>query len=364
MLRLFRNKRGVTPAISAVLMVAITVAAMLLVVSYSQTVISTRSAQMGEKLVIEKVLIDDFYIKVYMRNIGHGDLVLLNASINGVLYSLPQDFTVPSPEANPDIEPTLWSIEASETGVTKYEEGIYVISFISLLNKDLGHKTIEYVNVPMISELIPEPYHPMNDGTPTISAKITDISEEGVSGMNFIMRIDGITVIPTPRPVDNNNMYVEYDVTEVYELDDEYHTIYLSVTDSSGNSVSKEWWFLVDTTPLYYITGVNITNNETYSDRLDLEWYQSVEPDRDHYEIWRATSLPFPVWPEDWPEERPSFEWQKIEDNIPWDEPYYIDGGLPFPSTTYYYVVIAVDEAGNESGPSEPLPAAGKTASS
>ena len=72
--RILKNVKGVSPTISSMLMIVVTVVAMLLVISFSQTMINTSHAQMAERLFIEKVCFTDTYVDIYVRNIGTIDL--------------------------------------------------------------------------------------------------------------------------------------------------------------------------------------------------------------------------------------------------------------------------------------------------
>jgi len=71
--------------------------------------------------------------------------------------------------------------------------------------------------------------------------------------------------------------------------------------------------------------------------KMGLNWTANSEPDLDHYNVYRSLIAGGPY----------------TKTNIdPILNPNYLDIGLP-DSTTYYYVVTAVDVAGNESGYSE-----------
>ena len=131
------NNKGVTPIISSVLMITVVVAAMILVISTSETIITARNAQMGEKLCVEKVSFSPTQITVQLRNIGHGFLTLEQAIVNKQLYIIDR-VVLPDPEANPTGQTTIVTIQGT------FSKGMYSISFISNLNKDLGIVEVTY----------------------------------------------------------------------------------------------------------------------------------------------------------------------------------------------------------------------------
>ena len=134
--KLFRHKKGVSPTVSAIMMVAITVMAMTVVVTFGLNFINARNTQMGERLSVEKVLFySNISIRVYVRNIGHGDLTLLQAKVNNKLYNLFQGNTVVIPTdgrfVTINLSPSL-------------PKGVYTISFITSRYNELGLTEVEY----------------------------------------------------------------------------------------------------------------------------------------------------------------------------------------------------------------------------
>jgi hypothetical protein len=333
------NRRGVAPALSTILMVAVTVAAMLLVISYSQTVIEYRSAQMGERLTIEKVIINSTHIETQIRNTGHGNLELLEVSINDHLYGLSPSLILEPSEGNPNANVVNVTIPVSLTDALKYEEGIYKISFISVLNKDLGHIDLSYSLSPDISDLNPEPYWiweiAINDPTPRISATVSDKSTDGVDDIsNIVLKLDDETVEEVSEILDAYNLSVYYDVPEASQLEEGFHIVLLEVTDFSGNTDSERWWFNVDITPPANVTGVTVSNE--ICGQLDISWSTNIEIDFDHYDIYRSNTVN-PIWPDDY---------TKVDTTTTNS---YSDEDVAS-SNFYYYVIIAVDQSGNESG--------------
>ena len=133
--KLSKNKKGITPTVSTMMMMAITVLAMLLVISFSQTIINARSSQMGENLFVERVFFDSTHIRIFVSNIGHGDLTLEYAIINGEIHSLTEG------------KVTLQNEERLFVYIEDYTvdpQGIYHISFISSRGKELGVTEVEY----------------------------------------------------------------------------------------------------------------------------------------------------------------------------------------------------------------------------
>ena len=89
-------------------------------------------------------------------------------------------------------------------------------------------------------------------------------------------------------------------------------------------------------TPPARVTGLTVAPaaGDAGRTQLDLAWTANTEPDLNHYNVYRGTVVGFPVTPGTTP---------------PLATPTtnsYMDTGLT-PSTTYYYKVAAVDNAGN-----------------
>ena len=87
-----------------------------------------------------------------------------------------------------------------------------------------------------------------------------------------------------------------------------------------------------DTTPPAQVAGLSVT--AASSTQLNLSWTANTEPDLNHYNVYRGTTAGFPV---------------TLGTTIPVATPTtssYSNTGLS-PSTTYYYKVSAVDNAGN-----------------
>jgi hypothetical protein len=133
-----RGIRGITPIFSTLILLGMTVFAMIIVVGYSQDIIAHQSAQMGERLVVEKVFFEPNQIVVWARNIGHGDLTITEALVNGVFYTFTPTIRLPSPDGNPTAIATQITIPGS------YTPGVYRISLFTLRGNKLGVVEVDY----------------------------------------------------------------------------------------------------------------------------------------------------------------------------------------------------------------------------
>jgi hypothetical protein len=135
--RLCRNKQGVAPISSHLIILAITVLAMVAAISASQTVIAHRHDQMGERAYVENVFFNATHVTIYIRNIGHSDITLKEAQINEVFYDI-DDVDLPNPVTDP-----TYSVKTIVI-TDNFEKGIYLIRFISTRNNILGSVEVEY----------------------------------------------------------------------------------------------------------------------------------------------------------------------------------------------------------------------------
>ncbi len=97
---------------------------------------------------------------------------------------------------------------------------------------------------------------------------------------------------------------------------------------------SWRWWFWGDSTPPAAPTG--LTAQATGSSQIELDWADNTESDMDYYNVYRAVS---------------GESYSRIA-SVDERESRYTDSGLS-PSTTYYYILTAVDDSGNRSGYSD-----------
>ena len=325
MFKLASKRRGISEVISTILVVMITVAAMVLTTSYSQTIIESQSAQMGERLTIEEVLFDTNQIRIYTRNVGQTNIILEQVKINGVLHDLPQKIVLAPREANPNSEAEEVVVEGS------YVEGLYVISFVSSLNKDLGSIEAHYLLQPRISIIEPTVGQKINTLTPEISAIVSDPSGYLDILNGIIMKLDHRVIAYQPTKSPPYDISVSYQVPSG-SLDENvtYHIVSLEVIDGMKNYVTKTWWFEVDLIRPSIVSIIHVEN--VSSSQLKVEWKSNPEPDISHYHVYSG-NLPG--------------SYSKVVD-CPSTSTSYLDEGLD-PGKFYYYVVTAVDEAGNES---------------
>ena len=127
----------------------------------------------------------------------------------------------------------------------------------------------------------------------------------------------------------------------------------VSAVDNAGNigTLSAERFATTstpaDTTPPAQVAGLSVT---AVTAPVNLSWTANTEPDLNHYNVYRGTTAGFPV---------------TVGTTIPVATPTtspYSNTGLS-PSTTYYYKVSAVDNAGNIGPLSTEQPGTTNTAS-
>ncbi len=181
------------------------------------------------------------------------------------------------------------------------------------------------ITPPAISNLTPADGSIVNMGTPTISATVSDVSD--IDETSIVMTVDSVMVA---HVYDSLTGVVSY--TPTTPLAEGLHSVTLDVSDTVGNVASTSWSFTVDTTPPAQVTGVTVTTIS--SSQLDVTWTANTELDIDHYNVYRSTIS--------------GGSYDLVASPATNS---YSDVGLAA-STTYYYVVTAVDVAGNEGTPS------------
>jgi subtilisin family serine protease len=177
---------------------------------------------------------------------------------------------------------------------------------------------------PTISDLTPADRAFINTATPTISATVTDVS--GIDATSIVMTVDGASVAYIYDSTTSLVSYMPATLTEGL------HTVKLDVSDIWGNPATASWSFTVDTIPPAQVTSVTVTT--VSSSQLDVSWTANTESDLDHYNVYRSTVTGSPY----------SLVASPTTNS-------YSDTGLTA-LTTYYYIVSAVDNAGNEGIPS------------
>ena len=131
--KLAKNRKGVGPVVAFILMMMVTVAAMVIVISFGLDFIDRRSAQISERLCVEKVIFDESNLKIYVRNIGNQELTLEQCLINNNIYDL-QEGKVYLTYLGQFV--TIENYEISD-------DDVYEISFFSSFNNQLGHTVVE-----------------------------------------------------------------------------------------------------------------------------------------------------------------------------------------------------------------------------
>jgi hypothetical protein len=133
-----KTGRGMSPITSTLILLGITVFAMITVIGYSNNIISHQSAQMAERLVVEKTFIEPTQITLWVRNIGHGELTIVEALVNTTFHSFSPGVILPSPDGNPTAEASQITISGT------YTPGIYQVSLFTSRANELGIIEVEY----------------------------------------------------------------------------------------------------------------------------------------------------------------------------------------------------------------------------
>jgi PKD repeat protein len=119
------------------------------------------------------------------------------------------------------------------------------------------------------------------------------------------------------------------------------YTVILKITDSAGNSKSESYLVTVrDTTAPLKPSGLTVTLVKE-GGALDLSWISNSEEDLDHYELWFSDD---------------GVNYEKLED-LSSDTTTYSHTGL-LNGKNYSYYLVAVDDVGLSSGPSNTVTAA------
>ena len=129
-----KNRKGESSVVSSIIMIIITVAAMVLVITYGQNIINLYNGQMGERLVVEKVLfMNNNQVQVFVRNIGHRELTLTQVKIDTTTFEL---------------DPKISLLEQQGNYVTlsgSFASGVHQISFYSSRYNELGSMEVNYL---------------------------------------------------------------------------------------------------------------------------------------------------------------------------------------------------------------------------
>ena len=143
----------------------------------------------------------------------------------------------------------------------------------------------------------------------------------------FPVTLGTTTPVATPNTSSYSNTGLSPSTTYYYKV---------SAVDNAGNigTLSAERFATTstpaDTTPPAQVAGLSVT---AVSSTPNLSWTANTEPDLNHYNVYRSMTAGFPV----------TLELPHCSDAEHKSVP---NTGLS-PSTTYYYKVSAVDNAGN-----------------
>jgi hypothetical protein len=211
-----------------------------------------------------------------------------------------------------------------------------------------------------VSELRIEIFRPSYFFSATARPTISDAPTVGGYGTSI--------TIPTPDAANVARVSLVKTGCTTHHYDTDMRLIWLPITNSTTNSVTvaapinaniaPPGYYMIhildsslvpstaqiikipgtgaDTTPPAKVTGLSVTtaSGSAGSSQLNLAWTANTEPDLNHYNIYRGTTQGFAVFP---------------GTTAPVATPTtnsYFDTGLSA-STTYYYKIAAVDNAGN-----------------
>jgi len=85
--RFLRNKLGVTPVLSNVLLTVVAVAAMSLAASATYVITDNMHQIMGERAIAEDVWFNSNHISIYLRNTGKVAIEISSVYVNSTSYS-------------------------------------------------------------------------------------------------------------------------------------------------------------------------------------------------------------------------------------------------------------------------------------
>lgn len=131
--RLFKNKRGVTPVLSNVLLTVVAVAAMSLAASATYVITDNLRQIMGERVIAEDVWFTQDGISIYLRNVGKVSIEVSSVYVNFTSQSF-----------------TPFTLEAEEHGWLNITfswtaGGLYHINIVT----SRGTKIVDYYRAPV-----------------------------------------------------------------------------------------------------------------------------------------------------------------------------------------------------------------------
>ena len=82
MLKMWRNKRAITPVLSNVLLIVIAVAGMSIAITATYVITGNLHDTMGERLIVEDVWFRTGQVSIYVRNVGKVSIRIAAAYVN------------------------------------------------------------------------------------------------------------------------------------------------------------------------------------------------------------------------------------------------------------------------------------------
>lgn len=84
--KVFRNRKGITPVLSSLLLMVITVAAMSIAITATYVITDNLHENMGERFVVEDVWFTSEHISIYLRNVGKVTIKIAAVYINNTSH--------------------------------------------------------------------------------------------------------------------------------------------------------------------------------------------------------------------------------------------------------------------------------------
>ena len=95
LMKIFLNKRAITPVLSNLLLTVVAVAAMSIATTATYVITTNLRETMGERVIIEDVWFNpNGYISVYIRNIGKVNIHVSAVYVNHTRYSFTSPFNL------------------------------------------------------------------------------------------------------------------------------------------------------------------------------------------------------------------------------------------------------------------------------
>jgi hypothetical protein len=94
--KIFRDKRGITPVLSSLLLTVVAVAAMAIATSATYVITTNLRETMSERVIVEDVWFNNYTnsIDIYVRNVGKVTVYVLAVYVNHTSQSFTNPFTL------------------------------------------------------------------------------------------------------------------------------------------------------------------------------------------------------------------------------------------------------------------------------